>query len=427
MCVALKQSAGVTGIQGGVYALAIFGTLWLIAWTLDQPFDTAYQVMGLLMAGAGFVVLGKFDLMTPWMPGRTGSIGTRVCRAWVTLVGILLLLGYLSRYTDHFSRAVLVLWFVFTPLVLWLVHKLAMGLAQRFLPQPARRRTAVVVFVNDSARSLGRNLRSSRTFELVGFFEDRDMDRIGGPLEGVSYLGHTCNTGQYVRDHSIDVVFVVLPDDGARRALNLLDDLGDTAASIYYVPDFTVINLFQAQIREVEGVTVLEVAETPFYGADGTLKQWFDLGFAIVVLVLLSPLMLLIALLVKLSSRGPVISRQRCYGLNGERFHSYRFRSLRADGEANANANVDSPQSAPDDSRVTAVGRFIRRTAIDELPQLFNVLKGDMSVVGPRPHTVAHNEYYRLAVKRYMVRHKVKPGLTGWAQVHGLRGDTAQL
>ncbi|WP_420468475.1 undecaprenyl-phosphate glucose phosphotransferase [Panacagrimonas sp.] len=410
--------------QGTLYALVIYGTLWLIARLLGQAFDTQYQLMALLMSATGFVVLGRYDLLTPWMPGRQGSVGTRLYWAWVVMVGVLLLIGFLTQYSIHFSRRVLLLWFVSTPVALLIVHKLAVALAQRFLPHIVRRRTAVVVFVNDSARSLSRNLQNSRAFELVGFFEDREIERIGGPLEGVSYLGRARDTAQYVRDHAIDVVFIVLPDDGARRALNLLEDLGNTTASVYYVPDFMIINLFEAQIREIEGVTVLEVAETPFYGADGILKQLFDFVFAATLLILLAPLMIVVAALIKLTSPGPVIFKQRRYGLNGQRFHIYKFRSMHV-GEVNR--DPDMQQATRQDPRITAIGRFIRRTSIDELPQFFNVLRGDMSVVGPRPHTVAHNEYYRLAVKRYMVRHKVKPGLTGWAQVHGLRGETAQL
>lgn len=419
-----NRPAEAATIQGSLYALVIFGCLWAIARAVGQPFETPYQVIGLLMAGSGFIVLGRYDLLTPWMPGRQGSIGTRMYWAWVVMVGGLLLLGYVTQYSEYFSRRVLLLWFVITPPALLVAHKMAVAVARRFLPQIVRRRTAVVVFVNEAARGLTRNLQKSSVFEVVGFFEDREMDRIGGPLEGQSYLGNSRNTARYVRDHNIDVVFIVLPDDGARRAINLLDELGDTTASVYYVPDFMIINLFEAQIREVEGITVLEVAETPFYGADGILKQLFDFSFALSVLILLSPLLLTIALIIKLTSPGPVIFEQRRYGLNGQRFSLYKFRSMYM-GEVNPNS--DMQQATRGDPRVTPIGRFIRRTSIDELPQFYNVLKGEMSVVGPRPHTVAHNEYYRKAVKRYMVRHKVKPGLTGWAQVHGLRGETAQL
>jgi len=407
-----------------MYALAIIGNVWVIATLMDLEFTIPYQVMAMLMGVFGFLMLRRYDLLTPWMPGRQGSVGTRMYWSWVGLVGALLLVGYLTKYSDYFSRKVLLIWFVTTPVVLLALHKLSVAVAGRLLPHAVRRRTCVVVFVNDSARSLARNLRKSHSYELVGFFEDRDMDRTGGPLEGMPYLGKARSVAQYVRDHNIDVVFVVLPDDGGRRSLNLLDDLGDTTASVYYVPDFLIINLFEAQVREVEGITVLEVAETPFYGADGMLKQLFDMVFSFTVLVLLSPLMITVALIIKLTSAGPVIFKQKRYGLNGQRFWVYKFRSMHT-GAINPRSDVQ--QASRNDPRVTPIGRFIRRTSIDELPQFVNVLKGEMSVVGPRPHTVAHNEYYRKAVKRYMVRHKVKPGLTGWAQVNGLRGETAQL
>lgn len=412
-------------IQGLVYALSVAGNLRLIAYLLEQDFSAPYRWLALLSGIFAFLGLRRFELLTPWLVGRQGSVGTRVYWAWVGLAGSLLLVGYITRYSDFYARPVLLLWFVSMPLVLLVVHKLAAAIATRFLPRLLHRRTAVVVFVNDSARGLVRNLRASAYYEVVGFFEDREMDRIGGALESLSYLGKSNSVSQYVRDHDIEVVFVVLPDDGGRRAVNLLDELGDTTASVYYVPDFLVINLFEAQVREIEGVTVLEVADTPFYGADGVLKQVFDLAFSITVLVVLAPLLLAIALLIKATSPGPILFRQKRYGLNGQRFMAYKFRSTTA-GRTAQGAEFQ-PGARPEDPRMTPIGRFIRRTSIDELPQLLNVLKGEMSVVGPRPHAVAHNEYYRKAVKRYMVRHKVKPGMTGWAQVHGLQAETAQL
>ena len=407
-----------------MYALAIIGNVWVIALFMETEFTIPYQVMAMLMGAFGYLFLRRFDLLTPWMPGRQGSTGTRMYWTWVGLVGGLLLIGYLTKYSDYFSRKILLIWFVTTPIVLLALHKLSVAVAGTLLPHAVRRRTCVVVFVNESARSLARNLRKSQSYELVGFFEDRDMDRTGGPLDNMPYLGKARSVAQYVRDHNIDVVFIVLPDDGGRRALNLLDDLGDTTASVYYVPDFLIINLFEAQVREVEGITVLEVAETPFYGADGMLKQLFDFLFSLTVLICLSPLLLTIAIIIKMTSAGPIIFKQKRYGLNGQRFWVYKFRSMYT---GDVNPNSDTQQASRGDPRVTPIGRFIRRTSIDELPQFVNVLKGEMSVVGPRPHTVAHNEYYRKAVKRYMVRHKVKPGLTGWAQVNGLRGETAQL
>ena len=176
-------------IQGTLYALTIVGNVWLIALFMDLEFTEPYQVMAILMGAFGFVTLRRFDLLTPWMPGRQGSVGTRMYWTWVGLVGALLLLGYATKYSEYFSRKVLLLWFVSTPVALLALHKLAVAVTGGLLPHAVRRRTCVVVFVNDSARTLTRNLRKSQTYELVGFFEDRDMDRTGGPLEEMPYLG----------------------------------------------------------------------------------------------------------------------------------------------------------------------------------------------------------------------------------------------
>jgi putative colanic acid biosynthesis UDP-glucose lipid carrier transferase len=203
------------------------------------------------------------------------------------------------------------------------------------------------------------------------------------------------------------------------RILNLLDELRDTTSSVYFVPDIFMFDLIQARFDQINGVPVVAVCDTPFFGIRGLLKRLSDILIAGLVLLLISPLMALIAVGVKLGSPGPILFKQRRYGLDGEQISVYKFRSMTVceDGEKVV-------QASQNDQRVTSFGRFLRKTSLDELPQFINVLQGSMSVVGPRPHAVAHNELYRKVIKGYMIRHKVKPGITGWAQVNGLRGET---
>ena len=206
------------------------------------------------------------------------------------------------------------------------------------------------------------------------------------------------------------------------RILQVLDGLKDTTASIYFVPDMFVTDLIQGRSDSVCGVNVISVCDTPFRGYNGFLKRASDIVLALLILLLITPVLLLVALLVKLDSPGPVIFRQRRYGLDGEEIVVYKFRSM-----AVTEDGATVTQARKNDARVTRLGAVLRRTSLDELPQFINVLQGRMSVVGPRPHAVAHNELYRTLIKGYMVRHKVRPGITGWAQVNGQRGETDTL
>jgi putative colanic acid biosynthesis UDP-glucose lipid carrier transferase len=263
--------------------------------------------------------------------------------------------------------------------------------------------------------------RSYLGIELAGFFDDRAAERLGNIAEG-PVLGKIADIPTYVKHNRIDAIYVTLPMATQPRILRLLDELRDTTASIYFVPDIFVADLIQARMDNIGDIPVVAICETPFYGVNGMVKRISDLVLASAILLMISPVMAAIAISVKAGSPGPVLFKQRRYGVDGGEITIYKFRSM--------TVCEDGPQIAQatkNDSRITRIGAFLRRTSLDELPQFVNVLQGHMSIVGPRPHAIAHNELYRNLIKGYMIRHKVKPGITGWAQVNGYRGETETI
>ncbi len=340
--------------------------------------------------------------------------------SWLTLLAILALCGYATDSFRFFDRQVLFTWGVATPILLYLAAMAGRSWLQRVYAQPSARRAAVVVGAGALGARVEQALRSQHGFgsDFVGYFDDRNGERLTDESKG-RRLGALSELRDYVLRCGIKEVYITLPMGSQPRIANLLVAMQDTTASLYFVPDVFGISIVQGRLQEIEGVPVVGLLETPFTGANQVIKRMSDIVLSLLILVLISPVLLAVAIGVKLSSPGPVIFRQRRNGLDGHEITVYKFRSMRTaeDGDVIRQATRDDP-------RITPFGAFIRRTSLDELPQFINVLQGRMSIVGPRPHAVAHNEQYRRMIRAYMVRHKVKPGITGWAQVHGHRGET---
>lgn len=410
-------------LRAAAPALVSVGTLFVLARLFDVPFAAEFLMMAVFVALLAPVVvqlptLPAFQLM----PAEWPTVANLLLR-WMVLLAILLAIGYVARISEDFSRRVVLTWAILTPLLLIAVTLLLNEVMRRYLFSPRNTRRAVFAGYNEASLALAERLNQHPELgaTVEGFFDDRNPERLG-LIESESLLGGLAGLPAFVKEHEIDVIFIALPMRHVQRVVQLLDDLQDTTASIYYVPDVFVFDLIQSRSGEILGVPVIAMCETPFHGYRGVVKRMMDVLIASVALVFLAPLMLVIALLVKLDSPGPVIFRQRRHGLDGGEIRVYKFRSMTVTEDG-----WDIHQATRDDHRVTRVGRFLRRYSIDELPQLFNVLQGRMSLVGPRPHAVAHNEQYRKLIKGYMIRHKVLPGMTGLAQVSGCRGETSKV
>jgi putative colanic acid biosysnthesis UDP-glucose lipid carrier transferase len=401
-------------------AVIVLTLLWC-ALLYGQPITTSYFALAVLT----FLVAAQI-VSDPVLDASSNDLSAivrhRIFGEWLMVSAVLLFMAFAFKVTDTFSRKVILTWFAVTPFV---VIAAQMGL-RRFAAFSALRgsitQSHIVIGANECGRRLAQRLQANPHLGMFkGFFDDRIGDRLAN-LPDEQVLGTMTDIAQYVRLNAVSNIYICLPIRAEERVLRLMEELRDTTASVYFVPDIFMFDLMRAQLAEIDGIPVLAVCETPFCGMNGVLKRASDIVFSSALIACLWPVMLAIALGVKLTSPGPVIFKQRRYGLYGERIQVYKFRTMSVCEDAGA-----VTQARRDDPRVTAFGRFLRRTSLDELPQLFNVLFGTMSMVGPRPHAVAHNEEYRKLIDGYMLRHKVRPGITGWAQVNGFRGETESL
>lgn len=412
---------------GILSALLNAGVLWGVADYHAFEGDLSLVVAPLVLSVAAFMAFYTFHLMISarsmfWML-RQGAV------RWLRLFLVAMVLFFFILYDQASAevlRSMLLEWgCIALPLQCVLLVALRVSVFH-VNTSPSNRRKAVFVGLGPEALRLAHRLMRSPILgmKIAGYYADAPVPQ-SEYHENIElpYLGRYLEALDRIDQNDFSVVFVAMREYDSPEMSQLMDLLYDSTSSIYFMPEPRLSAGFSVQGTEIAGISLLALHETPMVGASRYLKRLADLVLSALALLLLSPVMLCAAVAVRLESPGPILYRQKRYGEGARPITVYKFRSM----------CVDAPQegvlrqASKDDGRVTRVGRFLRRSSIDELPQLFNVLGGSMSLVGPRPHAASHNEFYRHKIRGYMLRHTVKPGITGWAQVNGLRGETDTL
>lgn len=416
--------AAVYRVVDGVLILA---ALVVCTTLLGKGFNKDWLIAG-LSAGILFAFIAEsLDLYRSWRTDSFRNMLATAILAWAMVCLLLLLMAYFSGHGPDYPRLLVGTWFCVTLLGLGLWRYTLRRLLAYLRRNNHNTRSAAILGFTDAALNLAQDLENNPHLgiRLRGIYRipGHDPAPNAALIKARRYItGDLEMALEAARNGELDLIYIALPTSEAGHIGKLLAALADTTATVYLLPDIFGSNLLRARWQRIGRSTILSIYDTPIQGLNSWLKRLEDLIVASIALILLTPLMLLIALSVKLTSAGPVLFKQRRYGLNGHTIDVWKFRTMFCTEDG-----TDIRQASRNDVRVTPLGRFLRCTSLDELPQLFNVLSGSMSIVGPRPHAVAHNEQYRTIVSGYMLRHKVKPGITGWAQINGWRGETDTL
>ncbi len=394
-------------------------TLCLLTWLKTGEIAAHYRVLAVL---AVLMSVPVYSLLRVYYKQQGYLVGlARLLGAWLVLLASLTILGFITKTSELFSREVVLVW-----AVLGFALQASLYLALHYLlrQQQAKQRAArpaLIIGTGALAIDLAYKLSRDSSKSLVGLVATDEYPELAPDC--FPTLGNVAALSKLIGEHRIERLYIALPLSEADQIEGLYINLLDASVDVIWVPDLKSLRLLNHSVTDIEGLPAIHLNESPLtaFPAAAASKELFDRLIALLAIIGLSPVLLVTALLIKKSSPGPVIYKQQRHGWNGKVIKVWKFRSMYL------HADKQVKQATREDPRITPIGRFIRRTSIDELPQLFNVLQGDMALVGPRPHAVAHNDYYTGKIDAYMARHRIKPGITGLAQISGCRGETETI
>ena len=386
-------------------------------------FSMPYMVFALCLLGSMSVIYDRMNIYRHH--GTMTKKAFKLLKAWSSVFALLVVLAFLSKSSELYSRTVVLSVFLLGYLTQVSLHFSLRYIQQRYATSDVNSK-ALIIGTGSLADHIFERINQNPWMpeEVVGAVTITDSDN-NDAIEKVKLpiLGTLKDIRELITNNGIQTIYIAVPLDTSPIIQEIYFDLLDVNVNIHWAPNIYALNLINHSVKELAGIPILTLSETPLTGSHLLLKTLEDRILAFVILVLISPVMLLTAIAIKWESRGPVFFRQERTGWDGENFKIWKFRSMSPHQAKDGKIE----QATQGDARVTRVGRFIRRTSIDELPQLFNVLAGQMSLVGPRPHALQHNEEYSSQIVAYLARHRIKPGMTGLAQIRGCRGETKKL
>lgn len=414
----LEFTMRVMDVVGLLVAGQLVGYLHFGVSLIEAP--PVHAILLYFCCALAFLLFPQFEIYTSWRGRSVSAMFMRMAAAWGTILLIGVVFGFLIHQVGALSRLWISYWFLSGIIVLVLSRTIVHTTLGFMRKKGLNNKRVIIVGYGSIGQEMHRRAAENDWYGYEVKAIHADAAFAASQLDPtITHLSQLEEIPAYAAANDIREIWITLPMSASAQLRQLQILLRNSLVDIRWMPDTLSMQMLSSRMIDFMGFPTVDLNTPMSSGLGGVFKTLFDMSFALVALVLLAPLMLTIAVAIKLTSPGPVLFKQPRLGLNGKKFSVYKFRSMKVHQE-----HGTVTQATKDDPRITPIGQFLRRTSLDELPQFLNVLKGEMSVVGPRPHALQHNEMYKDLLELYMLRHRVKPGITGWAQIHGYRGET---